>query len=155
MFLFLVFVTSYSVLSSDIPSFFLKYFLVSGLIFTDYPHLFRVDSGTIAIWLVFFDIIILRTLRRTMAYASAIHNNLDSLWQTFYIPLTVPQTLLISTSAFRFSRATNRFEISTRYWSLPSTSFNFLRNPMKSVRYLFTHFQSLANFANTRQRSVL
>jgi hypothetical protein len=38
------------------------------------------DPVTTAVWLVSFDLIISSINRRTMAYASSIHNNLDSLW---------------------------------------------------------------------------
>jgi hypothetical protein len=39
------------------------------------------DPVATAIWLVSYGLIILSILRRTMAYASSVHNNLDSLWQ--------------------------------------------------------------------------
>jgi hypothetical protein len=42
-------------------------------------YVFLLDPVTIEIWLVFFDLIILSILHRTMAYAPSIHNNLDSL----------------------------------------------------------------------------
>jgi cleavage and polyadenylation specificity factor subunit 1 len=45
----------------------------------------------------------------------------------FIFSLMVSQALLTSTSVSRFSKAANVFEISTRYCSLPSISFNFLR----------------------------
>jgi hypothetical protein len=50
-----------------------------------------------------------------------------SLDETEIFSLIVSQALLISTSVSKFYKAENVFEISTRYYSLPSTSFNFLR----------------------------
>jgi hypothetical protein len=58
----------------------LKCLLPSRLILCRLTHLFRLDPVTAAIWLVSFDLIILSILRRTTAYSSSIHNNLDSLW---------------------------------------------------------------------------
>jgi hypothetical protein len=46
-------------------------------------HLFCLDPVTTAVWLVFFDLIILSTLHWAMAYSSSVHNNLDSLWVIF------------------------------------------------------------------------
>jgi hypothetical protein len=40
-------------------------------------HLFHSDHVTTAIWIVSFDPIFLCILRRTMAYVSSVHNNLD------------------------------------------------------------------------------
>jgi hypothetical protein len=42
-------------------------------------HLFCLDPVTTAVWLFSFDLIILSILRRTVTYASSIHNNLDCL----------------------------------------------------------------------------
>jgi hypothetical protein len=59
-----------------------------------------------------------------------IHNNLiDSLWLKFLIfSLNISQALFISTSASEISKILNLFEISTRYWFLPSTSFKCLNS---------------------------
>jgi hypothetical protein len=46
---------------------------------SDYPHLFRLDPVTTAIWLLSFDLKILIILNRTMVYASSIYSNLYSL----------------------------------------------------------------------------
>jgi hypothetical protein len=46
---------------------------------SDYPHLFHLDPVITVIRLVAFHLIILNILRRTMAFASSIHNNLDTL----------------------------------------------------------------------------
>jgi hypothetical protein len=46
--------------------------------FSDYPHLTHLDHVTIAILPAFFDLTILSILHQTMAYASSVHNNLDS-----------------------------------------------------------------------------
>jgi hypothetical protein len=50
-----------------------------------------------------------------------------SLVQIFIFSLIVSQALIISTSAFKFSKTANLLETSTHNCSLPSTSFNFLR----------------------------
>jgi hypothetical protein len=55
-----------------------------------YPHLFHLDPVTTAIWLVSFGLIILSILRRTMAYASSVHNNLESLLSLLIITPASP-----------------------------------------------------------------
>jgi hypothetical protein len=46
---------------------------------------FLLGLVTNAIWLLSFDLIILIALHRTMAYASSVHNNTDSVWLKFFI----------------------------------------------------------------------
>jgi hypothetical protein len=80
-----------------------------------------------------------------MNCASSIHNKLDTLWLIFLYS----QALLISTSASKFSKAANLFEILTGCSSLRSTSFLFLEiEPvhMNTMCCSFTHCQSLTNF---------
>jgi hypothetical protein len=62
--------------------------------------------------------------------------------------LTVSQALLISTSASKFPKAANPYEISTWYCCLPCTSFNFLRMNLSYEIYLFIHFWSLPTFCH-------
>jgi hypothetical protein len=54
---------------------------------SEYARLFRLDPITTAIWFVSFELIIFSSLRWTVAYASSIHNNVNSLWQKFWCSL--------------------------------------------------------------------
>jgi hypothetical protein len=83
MFLFLLFTEKlinfifqiFSLFISEMPAGF-KY--CSG-----YPYLFRLDPVTTAMRLVSFDLITFSTLHQTMAYASSVHNNINSFWLKF------------------------------------------------------------------------
>jgi hypothetical protein len=48
-----------------------------------------------------------------VAYVSSIYNYLDPLAEIFIFSLKVSQALLVATSASKFSKAVNIFEIST------------------------------------------
>jgi hypothetical protein len=82
-----------------------------------------------------------------VAYASSFRNKLDFLWLKFYIlPNSFPSTI---PSSFKLSEAADLSDISTRYCSSHSSSFQFFRiEPlhMKSLRYLLTHGRFLHKF---------
>jgi hypothetical protein len=70
------------------------------------------DPVTTAVWLVFFDSIVLIILHQTMAYASSICPTF-SLAEIFTFSLTVSQALLMSVSSPKFSKVANLFRILT------------------------------------------
>jgi hypothetical protein len=87
----------------------------------------------------------LNILRRTMAYASSIRNNLDSLGWNFYILSNHFPGAIISTSASKYSKAANVIPLFTLYLNLSIWSLCDL--------CLFTAGLSLT-FATTRLWSV-
>jgi hypothetical protein len=58
-----------------------------------------------------FDLIVLNILHQTIAYASSIHNSLDSLAQIFIFSVVGSQAVLISTSSSEFSKVVILYEI--------------------------------------------
>jgi len=82
--------------------------------FSDYLHLFDLDSATIEIWPASFHLIDLSTLHQTMVYAVQIQNNLLFLVESFILSLIISEVLLMSTLlSYNFSKGANLFEILT------------------------------------------
>jgi hypothetical protein len=113
---------------------FLKWLHVLYTSNSDFFRLFLLAPVTTADSLVSFHLIILIILRRNMTYDSSIHNKLD--WHFTAVKMNNASFIfynsfqIISSANMHISvktfKATNIFE-KIRYFSLHSTSFNFLR----------------------------
>jgi hypothetical protein len=81
---------------------------------SDYFYLFGLVPVTIAVSPVLFDLIVLNFLRRTVAYAESVSNNIELyLAEVCIFSLMVSQVLMISTSSSKVSKVANQLEMLT------------------------------------------
>jgi hypothetical protein len=149
--LFLLLVASSLILSFRYSRLlFLKYLLVSRFIyfrlsaFISLGYCNHCNLGS-------FDQIILSIPRRTMAYASSIHNNLETFGRNLIFSLVVSQALLISPHRLHQPKLQTyfKFQHDTSLYPLPRLISWQWAAPYEICALLFTHCQTLLNMPQT------